>query len=304
MRVSLVPMLFCAPLVSTLPLNAQERAAQVPFIVDGSIGLGLQLERAAWLSADDWRRLLPGSSLLQDDLPPPGSDSYDRVGFRDSPRGPGSVGGLALATVSASLSLDRKREGPGRYEQRLRIGFIYGGGQSTESYWSREESVPYDTLVSVTTGEEYELDSTWSETYRASLNRSRLGLEATYIAHRATPSRFSWYVGVGLQAGFATAGHAEISHTVSTWKETPGGNASYEGETLGREQFRTAASGYAGLNALFGIDFRLGKRSPFWSALHLYHENRPGIVLISLPTMPLSATGAWQAIGGLRVDLR
>lgn len=285
-------------------LRAQESSAQAPLIVDGSLGLGFQLERAAWLGVDDWRRLLPGSSLLQEDLPPRGGSGMDGDDFRDSPRGPGSIGGLALATVSASLNLDRGRETPGRFDQRLRLGLVYGGGETISGHWGREETAPYDTLVSLSTGDEYVLDSTWSESYGATLTRSRLGLDAAYIAHRATPMRFSWYVGIGIQAGLATGGSAEVFHNVARWEESPDGRANYEGETLGREQFRIATTGYAGLTALFGVDFRLGKRSPFWSALHLYHETRPGILLVSLPSMPTSATAAWQFMGGLRVDLR
>ncbi len=304
MRPSLPLLISMALLAEPLSLCAQEPSAQAPLIVDGSLGLGFQLERAAWLSEDDWRRLLPGSSLLQEDLPPRGEAGMYGADFRDSPRGPGSVGGLALATVSASLNLERERDTPGRFDQRLRLGLVYGGGETTRGYWGREETAPYDTLVSLGTGDEYVLDSTWSESYRATLTRSRLGLDAIYIAHRATPSRFSWYVGIGLQAGLATGGNAEVIHNVARWEESPDGMANYEGETLGREQFRIATTGYAGLNALFGIDFRLGKRSPFWSALHLYQETRPGIMLISLPSMPTSATGAWQFMGGLRVDLR
>lgn len=283
--------------------HAQEPPPRAPLFADCGFGFGFQLERGAWLSNEDWRLLLPASSLLRDDLPQRGGDAWGPgVGPRFN-QGPGSVGGLGLVTAQASLALHRDKA-PGRYDNRLRFGILFGGDERSEGYWSRTESAPYDTLVSLSTGEQFVLDSSWMESYSATHTRSRVLIEGTYIAQRITASRFSWYVGIGLQLGIATDGRAEVSRSVSRYRDRPDGNRDYEYELLGSERFHTGSAACLGAHGLFGIDLRLGNKSPFWSALHLYMEARPAIMASALPGLPASASGAWQSLFGLRVDLR
>jgi len=286
------------------PLASFAQPAPSPLITDASLGFGFQLENGALLSDDDWRRMLPGSSLLLDDLPQ-GRRWANSGGFQpDFYRGQALFNPLGVVSASAGLALFRNRAGESRYDNRLRLGVLYSGGDWAEGYWARSSSAAYDTLVSMGTGELFVLDSSWSESYSASHKRSRIGLEATYIAHRITGSRFSWYVGAGLQLGVALSGDAEVTHTVSRSADRPAGGSDIEYELLGSERFRTPAKGYAALHALFGVDLRLGKTSPFWSALHLYTEVRPAILMRSLPNLPAQTGGAWQSLFGLRIDLR
>lgn len=286
------------------PLASIAQPAPSPLITEASLSFGFQLEGGALLSDDDWRRMLPGSSLLLDDLPQ-GGRWANSGGFQpDFSRGQGLFNPFGVVSASTGLALFRNRAGESRYDNRLRVGVLYGGGDWAEGYWARSSSAAYDTLISMGTGELFVLDSSWSESYSASHSRSRIGVEASFIAHRITGSRFSWSVGVGLQLGAASSGYAEVTHSITRSTERPAGGSDYEYELLGSERFRTPATAYAGLHGLFGIDLRLGKTSPFWSALHLYAEMRPAIMLRSLPNLPAQAGGAWQNLFGLRIDLR
>jgi hypothetical protein len=285
------------------PLVSFAQPEPSPLITDASLGFGFQLERSALLSDDDWRRMLPGSSLLLDDLPTGNEDPYPSR-HPQGPRALTAITGLGLVHAGASLALCRKREGAPRFDQRMRIVLIYAGVESVDGYWSRSASAPYDTLVSSATGEQYVLDSIWTERYTARHARDRIGLDATYIVHRRAESRFSWYLGLGVQFGVGLSGNAEVDRAIIRETKQPSGGFDYEYEQLSRERFRTPATGYVSMHALFGVDLRLGRKSAFWSALHLYAEMRPTIMVRSLPNLPAQASGAWQNLFGLRIDLR
>ncbi|MFZ1691562.1 MAG: hypothetical protein WAT74_00070 [Flavobacteriales bacterium] len=272
-------------------------------LLDCGFAMGVQLERGPWLSTEDWQRLLPGSSLLRDDLPPRGNEFYDPYWHRGGIRNMNPVVGMGMLSGHVSLRLG-KANSDSRYQERLRAGLVYAGDEYVEEYWSRSSTGAYDTLVSMQTGQLYVLDTTYRDTYSASLTRSRIGIEGTYIAHRITTSRFSWFVGIGLQAGMTTRGEATVSRYVTRNEERYDGQYQSTIEVLSEERFRTASSGYGGLHGLFGLDLRLGNKSPFWSALHLYSEMRPSILAVSMPSLPSRVVGSWQMLSGLRIDLR
>ncbi|HRD51813.1 MAG TPA: hypothetical protein PKY96_04115 [Flavobacteriales bacterium] len=282
---------------------AQSETGPASRLLDCGLGMGLQVERGPWLSNADWQRMLPGSSLLRDDLPARSDGFFNAYGYRPGLRDVGQSIGMGMVSGHASLRLG-KANLDGRYQEKLRLGIVYAGSEYVEEVWSRASTAAYDTLVSVQTGQLYVLDTTYRDTYSASLTRSRIGIEGTYIAHRITTSRFSWFVGIGLQAGMTTGGEATVSRYVTRNEERYHEGYRSTFETLGEERFRTAASGYGGLHGLFGLDLRLGKKSPFWSALHLYSEMRPSILAVSMPSLPSRVIGSWQMLSGLRVDLR
>lgn len=189
------------------------------------------------------------------------------------------------------------------FEKRLKLGVQFGRTESLSGSWGRSLSGGYDTLVSVSTGQRYELDSTWSESYNATLDRSRVALDAAFILRKMSSSRWSWHVGAGALLGVDHDARASVSHTVARYKQGAR-NSDRERTTLAEESFRLRATPFVGFFGVLGIDFRLGLTNPFWSALHHFAEGRPGMMGFSYPNMPMRWAAGANSLFGLRVDLR
>lgn len=203
------------------------------------------------------------------------------------------------------LDLSRRAESWMRFEHRLRIGASVIGSGDISSRWSRSPSGRYDTLVSQQTRQMNYIDTTWSEAYSAYAYRSRAALDVSYIARRASASRWSWCAGAGLLIGLTHGGRAETKHSVTRWRDSRSSYSSgHERTALEEESFTLKSTFFGAAQAIFSIDLRLGRTSPFWSQLHLYAEPRPLLQFNACPGFPARMDGGLQSLFGLRVDLR
>ncbi|WKZ65524.1 MAG: hypothetical protein QY325_12215 [Flavobacteriales bacterium] len=299
-------LLALAGLLALPALHAQdEGAAARPLIAEAyAAGLGFTLRESS-LPAADWRSMLPASSLLREELPVRAFD-YPWYGpeddrFDDAPGMSRSSGGVYLGI---GLDLDRAASSEARFTKLLRIAVAFGGGQQFSSSWGRSTTAVYDTLVSLSTGDRYELDSTWAESYIATVTRSRMAVDASFILSRNARSRFSWFVGGGLQLGFAHDARATVWHGVTTRLERHDGSDETERTTIAEESFRLDPALSLTAYGVVGIDFRLGRTSPFWSGLHLFSEVRPMLHAGAYPGLPARWSQGTQQLFGLRVDIR
>lgn len=284
--------------------------AQSPLLSEAYIGGGGFISGERPMGIAEWRTLLPGSALLRGDVP---RNDFQGTGRRysgyygsfpgwdidDAGEGAGSV------SLGVGLNLWRGAEEGARYEKRLRIGFNGLGETWRADDWQRLKSAPYDTLVSSATGDLYVLDSIWTETYSASASWTRLALDGSFIVRRISQRRVTWLVGGGILLGTAINGTASVERRIRRWRETVSRDVSdLESSGLGEESFPLPASFLGMAYGIIGIDIRLGRESPFWSALHLTYEARPGLLLSSMPSLGMRADRATQHLLGLRIDLR
>lgn len=276
-------------------------------LAEGQAAYGVFVMPDRPIGQSDWRAMLPGSVLLKRDMSG-SSPGWYGMGAYGSPYGydiaRGNYGS-GSAYLGVGLDLGRPGEVEPRFEKRLRLGLNLAGYEDLYNSWGRTLTGVYDTLVSQQTGQMTFLDSSWTESYSAYATRERITVDATFMLRRASRSRWSWFVGAGLMVGTTYSGNAEVSHTITRSRDGSGGYPSfYEYRTIERETFRLDATLFAAAYALLGIDFRLGRTSPFWSDLHLFCEARPMLHWNAYPGLPSRMDGSSQHLFGFRFDLR
>lgn len=305
--IALLILLSCSVHVAA---QAQEapRALQ---ITEGYLAYGSSSNPNLRMGLSDWRAMLPGSALLARDMSGLSvNDWYGGYwgGGSYSPRAYGYFDGgnsTGQGYVAVGLDLNRNTEAQHRFEQRLRVGVGIIGSEDLYGNWSRTLRGTYDTLISQQTGQMIFLDSSWTEGYSAYAYRSRAALDLSYVIRRVSASRWSWYAGAGLQLGFTHSGRAETSHYTYRRSEGYGNQPSrYEQSMLEEESFRLKGTAHASGFALLGVDFRLGRTSPFWSHLHLFTELRPSLQYSAYPGLPSRIDSGMQNFFGMRIDLR
>lgn len=308
------PMRTLAALALCISLSSAFAQTEPPAarLAEGYLAYGSFANPGLRLGLSDWRAMLPGSALLARDLRGFSRGDWQGGGYW----GPGrfgrygyeaSSGDYATGSGFVGVGLDIARAAaPGtRFEQRLRIGAGIIGSEDLYGSWSRSLTGRYDTLISQQTGQMIFLDSTWTEGYSAYAYRSRIGVDASYIVRRASASRWSWHAGAGALLGFTHSGRAEVSRYTARYRQSYGSSFSYsERAILEEESFRLKSSLFAAAYAVLGLDFRLGRTSPFWSQLHFFAELRPMIQLSSLPGLSARIDSGAQSLFGLRLDLR
>ncbi|MBK8500085.1 MAG: hypothetical protein IPL52_15000 [Flavobacteriales bacterium] len=282
---------------------AQVDEPRIPLLADGFVSYGSFVHHAPVFGLSDWLNALPESQLLRGDLPSQGFSWGYGGGF-----GPYSAlpsYGTGSAYLGVSLDPSRGASERSRFVKRLRVAVNLAGDDFLEGYWGRSLTSVYDTLVSQQTGAITLLDSTWTESYNASIHRSRIALDASYILRKASPRRLTWYCGVGMMFGLTFDGDAEVSHNVSRSRETVGsGGGSYAYDMIASERYRLPTTILAGGYGLFGLDLTLGRTSPFWNSLHLFSEARLILRAGSLPGRSMRIEESAQYLFGLRFDLR
>lgn len=243
------------------------------------LGFGSFVHPNMSLTTGEWRTMLPGSSLLQRDLPQSllngGAPSWL---FDDGGDGAG------MAHLGLALELSPRE---GRYAKLLRMGVVHAGHGGSRSTWSRSAVGRYDTLTSAVTGQVIFVDTVWSERYEATYTQERLGLEASFVLRKRTPSRWDWQVGAGVMAGVAMNGTAEVWRTEerrlgSYLGSGYSGSVNQHGVTE-REELRIDGGAWAAAYGLLGFGFQLGREHPFWSGLQLRYETRPSLLLAGIP---------------------
>jgi hypothetical protein len=152
--------------------------------------------------------------------------------------------------------------------------------------FSKSTIVPYDTLTSSQTGQQYFLDSTYSENYNTRYSAQQLRLETSLI-YRTDPSK-RWSVYTGLGASFGISYNAQTVIEYTSYNNASTMNEYYTTTEQGKnivEYFQNKMNFSTAIFIPMGVDFRMGKNREFWKRLHLYYEMKPSITYTAIPEL-------------------
>jgi hypothetical protein len=127
------------------------------------------------------------------------------------------------------------------------------------------------------------------------------------LIYRTDPkARWQFYGGIGLTAGASLKSYTTIDYMVGSNLQSTDyyfyPMYSNQVSDYKNEYFRNSAD--FGLSAYvpLGIDFRMGKKRPFWKRTHLFYEVRPGAAFSSIGDLSSFANIAVQQGLGIKVN--
>jgi hypothetical protein len=259
---------------SSAALSAQEsdKPLKLLKVQEIQIQTGGYIERSLPGSVADFKKLAPDSELLKNDLTGYNQDWYTQ--YYSNP--------LFSILVGFQFN-DRQTEKP-RPNPLLRLGISYYSGYPLENSFSKETSGLYDTLTSSQTGEIFIIDSVNREYFSMDYFTSYLRFDGSLIYRTNPEARFSFFTGAGLTAGISFNSETYIYHSNRTFLSTqPWGGSYFPSDTYTQsngyssEHFPNKSNfGFSGYIPL-GMDFRIGKKHPFWSNIHMFYELRLGL---------------------------
>ncbi|MBL7962633.1 MAG: hypothetical protein JNM31_02200 [Flavobacteriales bacterium] len=280
-------------------LAAQDDYAQPPqrmwAVQDVSGTYGSIIQDEAFYSLGEWRAMLPGSRLLQGDVPPMNAWSYGYGAYA-----------YPLFTVSAGLNLDGQRRPLSRYDRQLRVSLSYAPENEMNSSWERRRTGVFDTLVGQHTGQVFVIDTTWYERYSAFFYYSRLEVDASMLWRRRTATRWGWYTGAGISLGMIIGEDCYVDYRTGVRSSGYSFNPPLVDQVRARDsEMLRAPNGFSGaMRAVIGAEFRLGASHRFWSRLHLHYELQPILQYTQFAGTNLRSDMAWRSQLGIRALLR
>lgn len=269
--------------IATLYCSAQvveEPKPKILHIQDVSVFSGFGLSRTATLQFSDFQKLFPGSQLLQQDMA--GYQNYYYSYLETT----GNFG------VLVGMQFRDKAGKAYRRNPTLRAGFQYGSGVYFSGGKVLTTNTIIDTLISQQTGQMYLVDSINTKSYTASYTSQQIRLDVSLLFGTNSEARWSFYGGIGLNAGMSLRATTEITYGefAATRMYFGSGfngfnNVNQEQLEYNTEQIINKANmvftGYVPL----GIDFRVGKKRQFWKQVHLLYEIRPALTMTRIPEL-------------------
>jgi hypothetical protein len=263
-------------------LTAQESEKPLKWLKAQEIQIqtGGYLERTLLGSVEDFKKLAPNSELLKNDLTGYNQDWY--AYYYSNP--------MFSILVGFQFN-DRQKEKP-RPNPLLRLGISYFSGYPLANSFSKETSGFYDTLTSSQTGKTYVIDSVNREYFSVDYFTNYLRFDGSLIYRTNPEARFSFFTGAGLTAGISFNSETYIYHSNYTWLSAqssgdlyyPAGRYTQSGGYSSEHFPNKSHFGFSGYIPL-GMDFRLGKKHPFWSNIHLFYELRLGLNVNFIPDL-------------------
>lgn len=246
----------------------------------------------------EFQKLAPGSKLLQADF----------TGFNQSPDVWSTINGQFAANVGFRFS--NKNKTAYRKNPILRLGFTYISVTDLSNNLTKTNTFRSDTLVSVTNGSTYYLDSNITRNYNMRHNSDQIRLDVSLIFRTNPKARWQFYGGLGLTAGVSLNSNTTIEYGVSGSLNDNNEMQSYpfyylyydDNFTYQNEYYRNAADFGMSLNAPLGIDFRMGKKREFWKRTHLFYEVRPGVAFSNIGDLGMFGNTCVQQGFGIKVN--
>lgn len=246
---------------------------------------GFTNHRLPTRNADSFRKLAPGSEILDQD--------FATYGFN---AGLGSTGSFYF-TPSLSFRFNRA-DGSVNNHFRMRAGLSYTNGQMLYQSAQKSTRIAYDTLVSTITGEVVIRDSVQSENIGMSYQGSSLQIDLSVLWSTDFEARFQVYAGVGVAAGVTFNNRTTITNNSFLYDSEH--TFDRTGVNFKSEQYSNKA-GFSGNAYLpLGLDWRLGKEG-FWEAIHLLGEFRPGIAFYTIPELDSYVSPSFGFVMGIKV---
>ena len=258
----------------------EEPKPGIIYVQDVTITSGFGFGRSAMLQMSEFEKLMPSSMLLQEDM------SGFQAAFFSYLETKGNFG------VLVGMQLRDKSGIAYRRNPILRAGFQYGSGVYFSAGKYKESTTVIDTLISQQTGHMYFVDSINTRSYSASYSSQQIRLDVSLLYGTNSESRWSLYGGLGLTAGMSLQAKTEISYGEYSAQRVSVGlgysNVRYSNQRqidyrteLVSNKSNLAFCGYVPL----GVDFRIGKKRPFWKQVHLIYELRPALTVTNIPEL-------------------
>jgi hypothetical protein len=258
----------------TFNLSAQdhEKTPKKLKPVEVQIQTGWYLEQERPGTVEEFKKLAPQSDLLNSDF-----TGFSQYGYSDYVSSP-------LFSILVGFQFIDKQKEKFRPNPLFRIGISYFSGYPLEYALSRRTSGIYDTLTSSQSGEIYIIDSINREYYFMDFSTKYLRFDGSVIYRTNPAARFSLFTGAGLTAGLSFNSETSVYYSNSTRLEARSSYTRdfYMNQYLGNrksisESYSNKSQfGFSGYIPL-GMDFRIGKKHPFWSNIHMFCEMRLGI---------------------------
>ena len=249
-------------------------------------------------SISDFESLAPQSVLLNNDFGD-FSSSYNGFGMSSN----------TAFSILLGIQFSDKAKTVYKANPLLRLGVCYFSGTSLTVGSYKEEHIAYDTLTSVQTGQIIYIDSVISTGFGMDYSWQQLRFDGSMIFRTDPQARWSLYAGIGITAGVSINAETYISHSISGRTETryPNGNTNssydYNGSYSDKaEVFRNKTNYGFSAYIPMGVDFRTGKKIPFWKLVHVFYELRPSINMTSIPELRTITNASIQHGVGLRVS--
>lgn len=242
---------------------------------------------------DEFKKLAPGSELLKANFN--GYNQYnDYLSSMNS-----------MFAVNLGLRFSNKSKTAYLKNPLLRIGITYLTTTDLANNLSKEDSFRSDTLISTSTGQVYYIDSTIYRSYNMQHSSDQLRLDLSFNYRTDPKARWQFFAGFGLTAGISLKSYTTINYTVGSNLESvnyyfyPVQSEIYDYKN---EYFRNSADFGAMAYIPLGIDFRMGKKRPFWKRTHLFYEVRPGACFSSIGDLDFYGNVAVQQGLGLKIN--
>lgn len=285
-------------LTVSISVFAQEQPKSVKKVAihDIYIQTGFFSERNTNGTLSDFRPLAPQSVLLSNNM----TDFTGSMGF--------SLTSNTTSSVMLGLQFSDKQKTIYKANPLLRIGISHFSGTTLTGGLRKEDRKPYDTLMSIQTGQITYVDSITVRSYGMNYSWEQLRLDGSLIFRTNPSSRWSLFTGMGITAGLSLNAHTDIYYSTSGRTETYYGNEtnsfrSYSGSgNTKTERHRNKNNFAASIFIPMGFDFRIGRNSEFWKRVHLFYELRPGINITSIPELRTIINSSIQHGLGLRVS--
>jgi hypothetical protein len=274
----------------------EEPKPKVFHVQDVTVTAGFGLSRSTTLQMSDFLKLHPESQILKEDM----------SGYIDSYYGYFET--VNTFGVLVGMKIRDKNGQSFRKNPTLRLGVNYGSGVYFSANKYFESRAVVDTLVSQQSGQMYYTDSINVRAYGASYNSDQLRIDLSLLYGTNADARWSFYGGFGITSGISLFASTETAYSETTYERTlfgQGGqyaiHTNSNREELRRERINNKTNvsftGYVPL----GLDFRIGKKRPFWKQVHLIYELRPALTITNIPELGVYPEAQFLQQFGLKV---
>lgn len=256
--------------------------------------LGGYFQPMQYGSIAEFQKLAPGSELLKANFA--GYNEYNTYYTTTN------------AMLAVNLGFRFGNSGRTAYKKNplLRVGFSYFNTTDLVNSLTKTSTFRSDTLISATYGQVYYIDSTVYRTYNMRHTSDQVRLDISLIYRTDPKARWQFYGGFGLTAGASLKSYTNIDYIVGNniqgtdyyfYPMYSSQVANYKNEFF-RNSTDVGLSAYVPL----GIDFRMGKKRPFWKRTHLFYEVRPGVSFVTIGDLSSFANVAIQQGLGIKVN--
>lgn len=295
----------------TLPLTQPKPVKKVD-VCELYMNGGFMIQSSQFSNMADYSKLAPESKLLKVDL-----SSYSQTeSFSTNTSG--------MFSVLMGMRFGEKDKSGYKPNPIFRAGFSYLNSANISNGLYKSGNKRYDTLVSNADGSEHYVDSVSQRRYDMSYNSQQIRIDLSLIFRTDGKARWSFYSGIGLNAGVSLNANTKIDYSNYAYTETDGKTYSssnsqskypfsyyfYETPpppadakvTSNTETFRNENNSSFSAYIPLAVDFRIGKVKPFWKRTHLFIEFRPGVNSVNIPELGRFSSAYWQSNFGLKIN--